>query len=76
MFAYTFFLFIIELKYLSNTCEFGKFLDEAVRDRFVCGLYDDDIQKRLLSEKIQPQQKRFYTTAAAWEMTNMSKEQS
>ena len=38
------------LKELSNHCEFGDFLNEALRDRLVCGLYKESIQKRLLSE--------------------------
>ena len=71
--------FFNELKNLSKTCEFGQFLDDALRDRFVCGLYDDNIQKRLLSEKDLTATKAL-TTAAAWEMTNKNmrviKEQS
>ena len=71
--------FFNEFKHLSKTCEFGQFLDEAIRDRFVCGLYDDNIQKRLLSEKDLTATKAL-TTAAAWEKTNKNmsviKEQS
>jgi len=32
-------------------CEFGAHLDEVLRDRFVCGLGNETIQKRLLAEK-------------------------
>ena len=39
-------VFYSELKSLSQSCDFGQFLDEAIRDRFVCGLRDDKIQKR------------------------------
>ncbi|XP_041452504.1 uncharacterized protein K02A2.6-like [Lytechinus variegatus] len=39
-----------ELRRLSNTCEFGSFLLEALRDKFVCGLQNRVIQKKLLSE--------------------------
>ena len=35
---------------LTEFCEFGNFLNEALRDRFVCGLTSELIQKRLLSE--------------------------
>ena len=43
--------FFNELKYLSKTWKFGKFHDEAMRERFVCGLYNDNFQKRQISEK-------------------------
>ncbi|KAJ8018675.1 hypothetical protein HOLleu_43213 [Holothuria leucospilota] len=42
--------FLAELKRLSSTCNFGAFLKDALRDRFVCGLYDATVQKKLLSE--------------------------
>ena len=31
-------------------CEFGTHLEEALRDRFVCGLKNEAVQKRLLTE--------------------------
>ena len=33
---------------MSAHCEFGTFLDEALRDRFLCGLRSEAIQKKLL----------------------------
>ena len=42
--------YVAELRRLSIKCEFGDFLDEALRDRFVCGLRSETIQKRLLAE--------------------------
>ena len=42
--------FLVELRRLAAHCEFGQFLDEALRDRLVCSLRNDAIQKRLLSE--------------------------
>lgn len=42
--------YIVELRRLANTCKFGTFLDEALRDRLVCGLVSDTLQKKLLSE--------------------------
>ena len=42
--------FMACLRKLSSTCEFGTFLDQALRDRFVCGLLNDQAQKRLLTE--------------------------
>ncbi|KAB0800460.1 hypothetical protein PPYR_01180 [Photinus pyralis] len=43
--------YIVELKQLSNTCKFGAFLEEALRDRLVCGLYSEALQKKLLAER-------------------------
>ena len=34
----------------SHNTEFGTYLDEALRDRLVCGIQSSHIQKRLLSE--------------------------
>ncbi|KAJ8017724.1 hypothetical protein HOLleu_44666 [Holothuria leucospilota] len=42
--------YLAELRRLSSTCNFGGFLNEALRDKFVCGLFDTAIQKKLLSE--------------------------
>ena len=38
------------LRKLAVTCEFQAYLEEALRDRFVCGLRNEEIQRRLLSE--------------------------
>eukprot|EP00731_Ephydatia_muelleri_P033663 Em0034g45a len=43
--------YVAELRRLATNCKFGAYLDEAMRDRLVCGLRDDDTQKRLLSEE-------------------------
>ncbi|KAJ8375443.1 hypothetical protein SKAU_G00060230 [Synaphobranchus kaupii] len=42
--------YIADLKKLSEHCEFGAYLQDALRDRFVCGLISESIQKRLLTE--------------------------
>ena len=42
--------YVAELRRLSAHCEFGDFLEDALRDRFVCGLWSEEIQKRLLAE--------------------------
>ena len=42
--------FQANLRRLSICCEFGDFLDYAIRDRFVCGVKSDTIQKKLLAE--------------------------
>ena len=38
------------LKKCSERCEFGTFLEETLRDRFVCGLRSKQAQKKLLAE--------------------------
>ena len=35
---------------LAETCEFGAYHEEAIRDRFVCGLRSKSIQRKLLAE--------------------------
>ena len=42
--------YMAELRRLSVHCEFGDYLNQALRDRLVCGLRSETIQKRLLSE--------------------------
>ncbi|XP_048059455.1 uncharacterized protein K02A2.6-like [Megalobrama amblycephala] len=43
-------MFVAALKKLSEHCEFGDVLNDTIRDRLVCGLRSEAIQKRLLSE--------------------------
>jgi len=40
--------FIAELRRLAKTCNFGNYLETAIRDYFVCGLCDSKCQKGLL----------------------------
>lgn len=42
--------FIVEIKALSQTCDFGDFLDGALRDKLVCGVNHERITAKLLSE--------------------------
>ena len=46
--------FVMELRRLARTCKFGGFLEEALRDRLVCGMTSGSTQKKLLAEKILP----------------------
>ena len=39
------------LRKLTLNCDFREFLDEALRDRFVCGLINGNIRRRLLEER-------------------------
>ena len=43
--------YLAELRRLATHCKFSTFLEEALRDRLVCGLRSESIQKRLLAEK-------------------------
>ena len=42
--------YIAELRRLSIKCEFGDYLEQALRDRLVCGLRSKDIQEELLTK--------------------------
>lgn len=42
--------YVAELRKLAEYCNFGNNLNDSLRDRFVCGLKAENIQKRLLSE--------------------------
>lgn len=44
--------YIAELRRLAARCSFPReYLDDTLRDRFVCGLRSENIQKQLLAEK-------------------------
>ena len=38
-----------ELRQLARMCNFGQYLETALRDQFVCGLRDEKCQRELLS---------------------------
>lgn len=42
--------YIVELKTIAQDCEFGNFLDRALRDRFICGINNEAIQQKLLND--------------------------
>ena len=42
--------YLAELRRLSTHCKFGAYLEEALRDRLVCGLRSEPIQRKLLTE--------------------------
>ena len=42
--------FVAELRRLSPDCEFGATLSEMLRDRLVCGVREERVQRRLLQE--------------------------
>ena len=39
--------FLSEIRKMTEYCEFGNFLEDAIRDRFVCGITNVSIRKRL-----------------------------
>ena len=41
--------FVAELRRLATHCNFGGYLDEALRDQLVCGLRSETTQRRLLT---------------------------
>ena len=43
--------YVAELRSIAQICNYGSSLDEMLRDRIMCGINDDRIQQRLLSEK-------------------------
>lgn len=43
--------YAVEIKHLAASCDFGSFLNDAMRDRFVSGIKNEDIQQRLMTEK-------------------------
>ncbi len=43
--------YVAELRRLATHCKFADFLNDALRDRLVCGLLSASSQKKLLSEK-------------------------
>ena len=43
--------FVAELRNLTKDCDFGASLEDNLRDRLVCGIADQVLQKRLLSEQ-------------------------
>ena len=42
--------YLASLRKLASRCEFGAFLTEALRDRLVCGMQHENIQKVLLTK--------------------------
>ena len=42
--------YVSELRGLAQFCNFGESLDTMLRDRLVCGINDEAIQRRLLME--------------------------
>ena len=52
------------LRKLATHCQFGETLEDTLRDRLVCGLWHETIQRRLLSEKTHTYHKAMETVRA------------
>ena len=50
--------FMAELRRLSAHCDFESYLEQALRDRLVCGIRNENIQRRLLAEARLPHFRR------------------
>ena len=57
--------FVNALRQLAETCSFGDFRDDALRDIFVIGVRDRDVQKKLLAETDLTLQKAFNVAQAS-----------
>jgi hypothetical protein len=44
-------VYVAQLRKLAEDCEFGASLNDNLRDRLVCGVKDDAIQRKLLTER-------------------------
>ena len=42
--------YVAELRRLASTCNFAHFLDDAMRERLVCGLVNESCHRRLLAD--------------------------
>ena len=61
--------YVAELRNLSEHCDFGDQLEKMLRDRLVCGLNDEQIQRRLLAES-QLEFKKAMELATAMEIAD------
>nr|CAI5833312.1 unnamed protein product [Callosobruchus analis] len=58
------------LKNLSQYCAFGTFLEEALRDKLVCGVWSESIKRKLLSEDNLSWTNAYNTTVAIDTVSN------
>ena len=61
--------YAVELQSLAKKCEFGTFLDKALRDRFVAGLGNTSIQEKLLNKDSKLKFEDAVKEAATYEAT-------
>lgn len=51
--------YIVRIRMLSQTCEFGTFLDEALSDKLITGLRNEKIQQALLNKETKVNENSF-----------------
>ena len=66
--------YVAELRKLTTNCDFGNYLEQALRDHFVCGLRSETTQKQLLTKAELPL-KRAVQIAQAIEAADKKSEQ-
>lgn len=60
--------FILELRNLSSTCEYGSFLDQMLSDKLILSLKDAHMQKKLMDEPTDIPFSKICNSALAMEM--------
>ena len=66
--------YAVELQSMAQKCEFGTFLDTALRDRFVAGLRNPFVQQKLLNETPNTTFENAVKIAKTLEMTELDLE--
>lgn len=61
--------YVVALKHLAQSCNFGAFLADALRDAFIIGIQDHKIRRRLLSEELDFD--KAYKIASGMELANV-----
>ena len=59
--------YMAELRKLADKCQFKDYLEEALRDRFVCGLREELVQRKLLTLEDPVTLQKVYETAQSME---------
>ena len=59
--------YVVDLRRIASNCNFGTFLESALRDRLVFGLRDSKLRTQLLKDSALTFQKA-YSTAISWEL--------
>lgn len=62
--------FIVDLKFLADSCGYGDFLDSALSDKLIWSLRDSGMQRKLLDEPISKSFSEICTIALTMEMVS------
>lgn len=66
--------YIVELKSIAQNCDFGDFLNRALRDKFICGINNEAIQQKLFNDASLKTFEKACETALMMEMTRQNLE--